>query len=120
MADYKDLASDVKKNLREEVRVLKFRNEKLHKLVERMQEEAKEDELIINDLVKELDAIKRKYVPDLTTIAGIKNQVPKNDLRVMDDKRRQSYAKRWIKGDKKQKLTEDWIRTRILENKELK
>ena len=30
MADYKDLASDVKKNLREEVRVLKFRNEKLH------------------------------------------------------------------------------------------
>ena len=85
MADYKDLASDVKKNLREEVKVLKFRNEKLHKLVER-----------------------------------IKNQVPKNDLRVMDDKRRQSYAKRWIKGDKKQKLTEDWIRTRILENKELK
>ena len=81
MADYKDLASDVKKNLREEVKVLKFRNEKLHKLVERMQEEAKEDELIINDLVKELDAIKRKYVPDLTTIAGIKNQVPKNDLR---------------------------------------
>ena len=125
--DYKELASDTKKTLRDQVRILEFRNEKLHGLIERMQKEYTSDmiELIdtyeadIKRIEDEMKALKRKFVPDLETIAGVKDQVPENDIRAMDRKRRESYARRWEKSDKKGKYSDEWIRKNILDNKDL-
>lgn len=125
--DYKELASDTKKTLRDQVRILEFRNEKLHGLIERMQKEYASDmkELIntyeseITKIENEMKALKRKFVPDLETIAGVKEQVPENDIRAMDRKRRESYARRWEKSDKKGKYSDEWIRKNILNNKDL-
>tara|TARA_R100000963_G_C4573751_1_gene57586 strand:+ start:214 stop:597 length:384 start_codon:yes stop_codon:yes gene_type:complete len=125
--DYKELASDTKKTLRDQVRILEFRNEKLHGLIERMQKEYSSDmiELIdtyesdITRIENEMKALKRKFVPDLETIAGVKDQVPENDIRAMDRKRRESYARRWEKNDKKGKYSDEWIRENILNNKDL-
>ena len=125
--DYKELASDTKKTLRDQVRILEFRNEKLHGLIERMQKEYSSDmiELIdtyesdITRIENEMKALKRKFVPDLETITGVKDQVPENDIRAMDRKRRESYARRWEKNDKKGKYSDEWIRENILNNKDL-
>ena len=73
----------------------------------------------INRLEDEMKALKRKFVPDLETIAGVKDQVPKNDIRAMDRKRRESYARRWEKNDKKNRYSDEWIRKNILDNKDL-
>tara|TARA_R110000787_G_scaffold14196_1_gene44028 strand:- start:3587 stop:3970 length:384 start_codon:yes stop_codon:yes gene_type:complete len=125
--DYKELASDTKKMLRDEIRVLKFRNEKLHGFIKIMRDEYQTDIQDLNnqhdqelkELQEELKSLKRKYVPDLETISGIKEQVPENDIKVMDKKKRESYARRWEKNDKKGRYSDEWIRKNILENKDL-
>ena len=125
--DYKELASDTKKMLRDEIRVLKFRNEKLHGFIKIMRDEYQTDIQDLNnqhdqelkELQEELKSLKRKYVPDLETISGIKEQVPENDIKIMDKKKRESYARRWEKNDKKGRYSDEWIRKNILENKDL-
>jgi len=124
---YKQSVRNKKERLEDEIRIVNFRNEKLHGLIERMQKEYASDmqELIntyeseITKIEDEMKALKRKFVPDLETIAGVKEQVPENDIRAMDRKRRESYARRWEKNDKKGKYSDEWIRKNILDNKDL-
>jgi Skp family chaperone for outer membrane proteins len=122
-----ELPHDKINRLEDEIRIVNFRNEKLHGLIERMQKEYASDmqELIntyeseITKIEDEMKALKRKFVPDLETIAGVKEQVPENDIRAMDRKRRESYARRWEKNDKKNRYSDEWIRKNILDNKDL-
>tara|TARA_R100000988_G_C3939742_1_gene135611 strand:+ start:111 stop:527 length:417 start_codon:yes stop_codon:yes gene_type:complete len=124
---YKQSVRNKKERLEDEIRIVNFRNEKLHGLIERMQKEYASDmqELIntyeseITKIEDEMKALKRKFVPDLETIAGVKEQVPENDIRAMDRKRRESYARRWEKNDKKNRYSDEWIRKNILDNKDL-
>lgn len=124
---YKQSVRNKKERLEDEIRIVNFRNEKLHGLIERMQKEYASDmkELIntyeseMKTVEDEIKALKRKFVPDLETIAGVKDQVPKNDIRAMDRKRRESYARRWEKNDKKNRYSDEWIRKNILDNKDL-
>ena len=55
MVEYKDMASDTKQVLRDELKTEKFRNEKLHKMVEKLQESSKEKDEQISLLTKEVE-----------------------------------------------------------------
>ena len=137
MVEYKDMASDTKQVLRDELKTEKFRNEKLHKMVEKLQESSKEkDEQIslltkeveeglnaLEELDKEIKDLKRKFVPDLKTISGITEQVPVTDMPgPMTAKHKGQSAKMWRKGlySKTRREREKWVKERILDNKDIK
>ena len=137
MVEYKDMASDTKQVLRDELKTEKFRNEKLHKMVEKLQESSKEKAEQISLLTKEVEEglnaleeldkeikdLKRKFVPDLQTISGITEQVPVTDMPgPMTAKQKGQYAKMWRKGlySKTRREREKWVKERILDNKDIK
>jgi len=108
-----------KESLSDQIKIITFRNEKLHKKCNTLMADSKKYQETIEELNEYIDSLeaqitdyKRRFVPDFQTLNQGGQAVPISDLQTMTDRARRSMAKRFVR-----KYGEEWVRKNILENK---